>query len=142
MKNKKVPPVATGREDKKLVKIKSHETDDRPVWRFSTVDKNGPFKWPKGENEELKIVGKLHDFDSMSWFSIEGKQHHYLSGDSLSREAKKRLEQIGRDDEIESLFSFHLKGKPRLIAIRYSNVANLLWYDPEHAVAPSRKKHT
>ncbi len=141
-KNKKVPASATNRSDQKTVKIKEHQIDNRPVWRFSTVDREGPFAWPKGEAKELEIVGKLHDLDSMTWPDISGKQHHYLSPSSLSKAAKQRLEELELDDEIENLFSFHLKGKSRIIAIKHANIAKLFWFDPEHEVAPSKKKHT
>ncbi|MCK5521570.1 MAG: hypothetical protein KAI83_00420 [Thiomargarita sp.] len=141
-KKKTVSDSATNRLDQKRVKIKEHQIDNRPVWRFSTVDRNGPFAWPKGAHKELDIVGKLHDFDSMTWSDISGKQHHYLSPSSLSKEAKQRLEELELDDEIENLFSFHLGGKPRIIAIKHANIAKLFWFDPEHQVAPSKKKHT
>lgn len=78
----------------------------------------------------------------MLWADIQGKQHHYLSTSSLSRQAIKRLIDIKLDDEADNLFSFHLQGKPRIIAIKHGNIAKLLWYDPEHQVAPSTKKHT
>jgi hypothetical protein len=52
------------------------------------------------------------------------------------------LEEIKLDDEIENLFSFHIQGEERFIAIRHLNVAKLLWYDPDHQVAPYTKKHT
>lgn len=139
---KKVPNCATSRPDKKQVKIIDQPTDNKPLWRFSTVDKYGPFPWPKGSPVELHIVEKLHDFDSMYWEEIKGKQHHTLSPSSLSREAIERLKEIELDDEIEHLFSFHLQGRQRIIAINHANVAKLLWYDPDHGVAPSTKKHT
>lgn len=140
---KKVPKAAASRKEEKRVKILNHpHIDGKPVWRFSSVDKDGPFKWPKGEQTELDIVSKLHEFDSMYWSDIEGKRHHFLSEPSISTEAKKRLEEIKLDDEIDQLFSFSLQGKPRIIAIRHTDVAILLWYDPEHHVAPSHKKHT
>lgn len=142
-KEKKIPNKAINREQQKTVKIISpSNTENKPLWRFSSVDKSGPFCWPKGKPEELDIVSKLHEFDSMTWDEISGKQHHTLSPQSLSKEAKDRLEHIKKDDEIENLFSFHLQGAPRIIAIKHSNVAKLLWYDPEHKVAPSKKKHT
>lgn len=144
-KPKNVPKTAVNRSNEKTVKVQEHTHDSQPVWRFSTVDLGGPFKWPKNEAVELDIVGKLHQFDSMKWFGpggIEGATHHLLLSSSLSIEAKKRLEDIKRDDDMENLFSFHLQGKPRIIAIKHSNVAKLLWYDPEHKVAPSSKKHT
>lgn len=140
--NKKVPNQFTDRKSEKHVRIKAFIPTNKPTWRFSTVDKSGQFKWPKGDASELEIVQKLHEFDSMTWEEIQGKQHHFLSVDSLSKAAKDRLEEIQLDDDIEQLFSFHLQGKPRIIAIRHANVANLLWYDPDHEVAPSKKKHT
>jgi len=146
MSNKKqVPKRAIDRKNQKQVRSILPTHDGKPVWRFSTVDKGGPFKWPKGEQSELEIVGKLHDFDSMTWSGqngIVGEKHHLLDAGSLSKEAKQRLEELKLDDEIENLFSFHIQGKPRIIAIRHLHVASLFWYDPEHKVAPSAKKHT
>lgn len=144
-KNKLVPNSATSRAQKKVLKTSNsqHSTlESQPCWRFSTVDKQGPFAWPKGQPAESEIVSKLHSFDSMKWSDIQGKQHHFLSVNSLSKEATKRLSEISLDDEIENLFSFHLQGKPRIICVRHNDIALLLWYDPEHKVAPSKKKHT
>ena len=141
-KQKTVPVAATSRSIGKTVAIKEAPSDDFPVWRFSTADLNGPFLWPKTKDEELAIVEKLHQFDSMAWKSIEGKTHHFLSLTSMSKEAIKRLEDLKKDDDIENLFSFHLSGRQRIIAIRHGKVAKLLWYDPQHGVAPSKLKHT
>lgn len=144
-KGKSVPAKAIDRQQAKVVKTNTNQQNRRegkPSWRFSTVDKSGPFAWPIGSNEESTIVEKLHSFDSMTWADIQGKQHHSLSASSLSKVAKQRLEEIQLDDEIENLFSFHLQGKPRIICIRHNDLALLLWYDPDHQVAPSTKKHT
>lgn len=142
---KSVPEKATNRSQTKVVKTNKNQhirREGRPSWRFSTVDRDGPFAWPKGLAEESVIVDKLHSFDSMTWADIQGKQHHALSAASLSKEAKRRLEEIELDDEIENLFSFHIQGKPRIICIRHNDLALLLWHDPNHQVAPSKKKHT
>jgi len=146
MSNKKrVPKDAVVRKVEKSVRVHEQTNDGKPVWRFSTVDLGGPFKWPKSEQTELEIVSKLHGFDSMTWHGqdgIEGKQHHFLSQSSLSKEAKQRLIDIKKDDDIDNLFSFHLQGQPRIIAVRHQNVAKLLWYDPEHKVVPSTLQRT
>ncbi|MDX1751421.1 MAG: hypothetical protein R3271_14015 [Methylophaga sp.] len=144
-KGKSVPPKATNRQQAKVVKTNQNQLIQKvgkPSWQFSTVDKAGPFAWPKGSPEESAIVEKLHSLDSMTWAEIQGKQHHSLSVSSLSTEAVKRLEEIKLDDEIDNLFSFHLQGKPRIICIRHNDLAYLLWHDPYHKVAPSKKKHT
>jgi len=138
--SKRVPASAIARGKEKSVRSKELPTDSHPSWRFSTVDKNGPFAWPIGTKDELKIVGKLHNFDSMKWSDIEGRDHHILSADSISKDAIERLQEIRRDDDIDSIFSFHLGGQKRIICIRDRNVAKLLWFDPGHKVCESRKK--
>lgn len=140
-KKKEIPKSLTSRPDNKSARANIAQTDSKPSWRFSTVDKNGPFAWPIGKDKELEIVGKLHNFDSMEWSEIVGSDHHSISVIKLSNEARDRLTAIQQDD-IDEVFSFHLQGKPRIICIRDRNIAKLLWYDPEHKVCPSNKKNT
>lgn len=140
-KNKHIPQSAIpAKGSGKSVRVPNSQNELKPSWRFSTTDKNGEFAWPIGQPEELDIISKLHNFDSMLWTEIEGSDHHYLTAESISPEAKKRLEAIKKDDEIDLLFSFHLAGKPRIICIRDRNIAKLLWFDREHKVCPSKKK--
>lgn len=77
----------------------------------------------------------------MDWSAIEGKRHHLIELDALSPAAKARLQEIGKDDA-SALFSFAVDGKHRVFAIRIAGVAHLLWWDPNHLVCPSHKKHT
>lgn len=142
-KQKHVPARATSRENSKQVKIQeaTNATGGKPAWRFSTVDRNGPFAWPIGDNAELEIVEKLHQFDSMKWGEIEGNDHHAIPLSKLSPEAQKRLAEIKQDD-IDEIFSFHSGGKPRIIGIRDRDLVKLLWWDKDHLVCPSHKKHT
>ncbi|MFZ2170940.1 MAG: hypothetical protein WAW61_15045, partial [Methylococcaceae bacterium] len=135
------PKSLTSRPDNKSPRANIAQTDNKPSWRFSTVDKNGPFAWPIGKDKELEIVGKLHGFDSMEWTKIIGTDHHFIPVSNLSKEAQKRLDEIKQDD-IDQVFSFHLQGKPRIICIRDRHIAKLLWYDPDHKVCTSIKKHT
>lgn len=139
---KGVPSSATARRREKNVRSSDIQIDPNPSWRFSTVDLGGPFPWPKGIPAELNIVAKLHNFDSMRWVDIEGRDHHLLKAETLSPDAIKRLQDIGRDDDVDSLFSFHINGEPRIICIRDRNIAKLLWFDPTHKVSPSHKKNT
>ena len=69
---KQVANKATQRSDSKTVRSEAQKGDGKPVWRFSTVDRNGSFSWPKGQQEELDIVQKLHQFDSMEWNGVAG----------------------------------------------------------------------
>jgi hypothetical protein len=140
-KAKKTPASATSRKDTKTVRTHQVRHSQRPSWRFSTVDLNGPFAWPVGAAIEAQILRKLQQFDSMNWHEIEGPDHHAIGVDRLSKEAQARLTEIKQDD-IDEVFSFHFSGKPRIIGIRDMNVVKLLWWDPEHLVCPSQKKNT
>ena len=140
-RKKRIPKNIANRPDRKQPRADIPKRDNKPSWRFSTVDRNGPFAWPIGTARELTIVEKLHSFDSMSWTQISGTNHHAIPINRLSRLAQTRLQEIELDD-IEELFSFHLQGKPRIFCIRDMDIAKLLWYDPEHQVCPSKKKHT
>jgi hypothetical protein len=61
--------------------------------------------------------------------------------DKLIKEAQDRLTEISLDD-LDELTSLHLTGKGRVWGIIDQGVMNLLWWDPEHQVCPSHKKHT
>jgi hypothetical protein len=59
----------------------------------------------------------------------------------LCKTARDRLEDL-RLEDIDELVSLRLGGAERVWGIRDGNVMLLLWWDPEHAVCPSLKKHT
>ncbi len=145
-KVKKVPQqnVSTNKRVKSNIdegKLQRHHVG-KPSWRFSTADKGGEFCWPDDPDLLIDLLIKLSNFDSMSWNEIERGKSHYLKEGNLSRSAIKRLEELEKDDFIESLYSFRLSGIKRVIGIRYNDHVNLLWYDPEHRVCVSELKHT
>lgn len=142
MKNKQIPYSATKRESKKNIRTPNANISTKPVWRFSTVDKTGPFKWPVGKAEELEIIKQLHNFDSMEWEEIKGASHHFINVSDLSNIAINQLKSISQDD-IEQIFSFRISAKQRIFCLPLDRgIARLLWYDPNHEVCPSKKKHT
>lgn len=77
----------------------------------------------------------------MRWPDIEGEDHHFIETGRLSKTAQERLAAINQDDA-PGVFSFHFSGKRRIIGIRDGSAIKLLWWDPEHQVCPSHKKHT
>ena len=141
MRNKSVPHAATSRGSQKEVRLQESSFQPIPSWRFSTVDKGGAFAWPTNTTTELDIIQKLRQFDTMHWSNIEGPDHHFIEVSKLSKAARDRLAEIHQDD-IDEIFSFHFSGKPRIIGIRDRSVVKLLWWDAEHQVCPSVKKHT
>jgi hypothetical protein len=77
----------------------------------------------------------------MPWRDIAGGESHFVEVDSLAPAARKRLVELGHDD-LDQLFSIRIQGKPRAWGFRDGPVLLFLWWDPEHEVCPSVKKHT
>lgn len=108
------------------------------------MDMDGPFGWNALKGQGIfwqEIFPKLRDFESMTWHEVEGDRHHAISIDRLSKEARVRLEELNLDD-IDEIFSLALTGRSRMLGIRDRNVFRVLWWDPDHKVCPSKKKHT
>ena len=116
-----------------------------PSWRISKMEMVDPFGWHKLNSEQINYIReKLSYFESMTWnqISIDGKkQNHSVAIAQLSKETQKRLVEINIID-IDELFSLRLSGRERIWGILDKGVLNLLWWDPNHRVCPSIKKHT
>ncbi len=108
------------------------------------MDMDGPFGWNAPIEEMaplLYVLPKLKDFETMTWQEISGHRHHSIPVDTLSANAKRRLSDLKLDD-IDEVFSLALTGTQRVVGIRDQNVFRVLWWDPEHRVCSSHKKHT
>lgn len=142
MAKKAVPKTALHKDGHKNVRLTDQKQMPNPSWRFSCIDKDGPYRWPLDNPELLqKILAKLADFDSMRWAEIEGSDHHSIPRGSLSKDAQKRLEKIQQDD-IDALMSFHFDGRRRIFGIKDLGTIKLLWWDEKHQVCESTLKHT
>lgn len=114
------------------------------VWHVRTLDPEGPYGWRQVSMKALwdEVWKKVRDFETMTWSEVkQTSQHHSIEVDRLSKEARKRLEEIGQSD-VDELFSLRLTGKQRLWGIRDRHIFKVLWFDPGHKVCPSMKKHT
>ena len=116
-----------------------------PSWRISRLDTEGPFGWDALEQKTLcDIRAKLTNFEGMTLGEIfvkAKKQNHSVDVSKLSPIAQTRLKKI-RQDDVDALHALHLSGTKRVWTILERNILNLLWWDPEHKVCPSLKKHT
>lgn len=114
----------------------------RPLWSLQVIDLQGPFAWKALGGEALcEVLERLRQLESMTWGEIEGREHHFVDVAGCSREARERLQEL-RQDDTDALFSIRVTGRRRVFGIRDGSVLRLLWWDPEHAVYPSHKKHT
>lgn len=111
-------------------------------WQFSIMDMSGIFSCKNIDYRDwILILNKMREWETMTWHEILGRRDHAISIEKLSAEAQKRLIELELDD-IDEIISLHLDGKKRLIGIRDRNIFRVLWWDKEHKVCISNKKHT
>ena len=137
---KKTPPTKKKvRPERRIVSDDSR----RPCWRINSVDRDGPWSCMEIDHKIFwkEIFQRIRDFETMTWHEIHRTGSHAIPVSEICHEAKTRLEEIGRGDTDE-LFSLRLTGKQRLWGIRDREILRILWWDPEHRVCPSAKKHT
>lgn len=137
---------------KKTVNNRDSFENEKPIWRFDRIDNDGEFAFnvhrPDFQHEEF--LDKMISYSNMTWSQIrqqthdEGKsKHHFISYDQLSKLAQNRIAALKIEDYTDSIYSFALKNKLRIIGLRGDNSEfHILWYDPDHEVCPSRKSHT
>lgn len=114
-----------------------------PVWAFRVVDLDGPWGWSRIDGPALAtVLTRLKLYESMVWGQIDGPTgSHSVEIERLCKAAQDRLMDIQQDDA-SSLYSLRIAGKPRVWGILDGHVLRILWWDPEHEVCPSPKKHT
>ena len=128
---------------------KSAESPDfggsNPSWQIHILQTRGPFGWDVLDKEKLeRIRQRLANLETMTWREIlikSKKQHHTIRVAALPGENQKRLREIGQHD-VDRLISLRVSGRERIFGILDKAVLRLLWWDPEHQVYPSPKKHT
>lgn len=117
----------------------------KPIWSFAILDIAGPFGWSRLATEDFeKVLSRFRGWETMTWHQIrvEGKKrNHSIPVVACSQTAQKRLAEIQLDD-VDDLFSLGVQGEPRVIGILDRRVFKILWWDPDHQVCPSKKKHT
>ena len=145
---KKQPKVKEDPSISKQPKIAVDQQDyysKKPVWRVSRMEFSDPFGWHILDADGIRFIWeKLASFETMTWREIllvAKKQNHNVAVDKLEKEARDRLVEINLDD-LDELTSLHLTGKGRVWGIIDRGVMDLLWWDADHRVCKSDKKHT
>lgn len=111
------------------------------TWSFSKLDENGPWGWSHFKDSLLYIFQKKRDFELLTLSKLQENGSHSIPVTSICKEAQDRLLEL-KLEELDSLFSFHLRNKHRIWCIREENIMRVLWWDPDHKVYPTKKKHT
>lgn len=115
-----------------------------PVWRLAHIDWDGPWCPSKcAEAGVREILKRLANFESMSWTEIQsGSKSHLVGAAGIIKEARQRLSELKKEEWADHLFSLRMSNKERLWGFLRAGVFHALWWDPEHQVYPSPKKHT
>lgn len=114
-----------------------------PSWLFKSLDNDSEWNICSLKKVDLThtIYPRLCGFETMKWKDIIGPNHHEISVNDIIPEAQKRLGALKLDD-IDSLISLRVSATVRIWGIRKGSIVSLLWYDPNHLICPSLKKHT
>ncbi len=117
----------------------------KPAWRIGQLELVDPFGWHAVSRDDLdRIRQRLASFESMTWSQIlvDGeKQNHSVRVSDLQAYARRRLDELKiLQDE---LISLRVTGKERIWGYPAGGgTLTVLWWDPEHQVCRSIKKHT
>ena len=132
-------PTAT-REPKFGVAVDGHTS---PVWRLSQLDWDGPWCPSKCADAGVReILTRLAGFETMNWVEIKSKGSHTVGAEGIVKAARQRLTERNLDEWADHLTSLRMGGKERLWGFLRAGVFHALWWDPEHQIYPSPKKHT
>ena len=116
--------------------------DWSPSWSFSRCDFEH-VKWSlKLSNIYEEIIPKLISFEQRKWSDIisDKERNHWIDCADFTKEAQKRLEEI--KIYYDELFSLRLTGTLRLFGYIENGIYYIIWYDPDHEICESHKKHT
>lgn len=117
-------------------------------WRFGLVDHDSPWCFDSVGGEDLcGILRHLRDFESMTTGELFPGSRSYPGKDYTvakipTTAAHGRLEALGLND-MTKISVLRLSGEGRLYGFRDDgNIFHVIWWDPEHQIWPSLKKHT
>ncbi len=118
-----------------------------PVWRLHRMDwdSNCQWGWVGSESRSIpweEIHRKLGHFESMTWAVLKNSDiATAIDTAAIHKDAQKELTKLSEDARSE-IWEFQLMGKQRVWGFREGATFIVLWWDPEHLVFPSKKKHT
>jgi hypothetical protein len=151
--SKKRTRIAVVQKRKKQTKISENPDSflsQRPVWSFAKADfGNNKWNFQNCQFKEGDILKKLSAFENMTWGEIfqtsggrtNGTNHHYIPFEKMIKNAQKRAEEL-KILEFEELFSLRLNGRQRLFGILIDGIFRIVWFDNNHEICESNKKHT
>lgn len=124
--------------------------DQNPKWSFKNMDLEHE-RWSLSKCDEIYayILKKLMDFEKMKWSEIvstsggkkNGNNHHFENVNGFIKEAQDRWLELKLEAYTE-VFSLRLTGTHRLYGILEEGVFRIIWFDENHEIYKSKKRHT
>ena len=139
----KAPRSSYGAQNRKVPRGNAPDyAGQYPLWAFRIVDLGGPWCWSVLGGDSLReVLQRMRELESMTWHAITETGSHFIDTSALARVARERLVAIQQVD-VDQVYSVRVRGRRRIIGIREGGVLRVLWWDPEHEVCPSARKHT
>lgn len=147
-RRKQIPPQKA--KAKKKVQIAQSSDgerykDRRILWSFAEHDRGGEFSLRDATSEDVReILMKLEDFSSMTLgeFVRHGSEHcKRYDVAAIEKFARDRLVALKKDDETH-ICRLRFSGEKRLYGFLRKEVFNIVWWDPDHRIYPSKKRNT
>lgn len=110
------------------------------AWHFQHLDHEGD--WPCTCQTINDIIGLLCEYEKMTWSEATQRRHtHPMPTHKICKRARNRLIELGHDDAA-NLYQIEIAGgyKRRLWGFRQQNILQILWWDPNHTVYPTKRK--
>ncbi|SFO94039.1 hypothetical protein SAMN05216343_10158 [Oscillibacter sp. PC13] len=134
---------------KKEVSGRKYSTDNsKVIWCFDNLDTAGAFAFDLARIDfnHREVLQKIISYSNMTWSEVKrqthdnGKsKHHFLDIESLSSDATCRIRAKRLEERSDSIFSFALQNKLRIIGYREDEKFHAVWFDPQHEFCPSHK---
>lgn len=116
--------------------------------RFGDIDVGGPFCITTITPEHFaELIDRIKSFETMSYNEVfnggSGMGKSYEVAKIPNTQARNRLTELKLDDQTE-ISRLHISGRRRLYGFMPNGGPDFyaLWWDPEHVIWPSLKKHT
>jgi hypothetical protein len=113
------------------------------MFRLGRLDHEGPWSWAEVSSDHIKLVaatcGGFETLRRGEFMNRPGNKP--IPMENLCQEARGRLVELELD-LFDDLWELRLGGEERIWGLLDGHVFYLVWWDPEHQVCPSTKKHT
>jgi hypothetical protein len=143
---RKRPKIAIAPEAAKVPRVASDPERAKSEfisWRLSRLDLEGAWGWSHlGRADIPRIYDYLRNCERLhlgELMTMKGTEQ--IPIENLEPPARKRLQEIGHDD-LDELWHLRLGGKPRIWGTVQGTIFYVIWWDPDHCVCKSPKKHT